>query len=74
MSDVTKSTLDMLVRNATMAADSVAIGFVGTEAAKTRAVFKRGLASLFANGMIEAVDPELWSDWFMMDKRIEAED
>lgn len=74
MSDVTKSTLDMLVQNASMAADTVAIGFVGTEASKTKAVLKRGLASLFANGMIEPVDPELWSAWFMADKRIEAED
>lgn len=48
---------DRLVQNAVLAADEVAISFQGTNADKTRAVVRRALEALEANGLI-TVTPE----------------
>ena len=48
----------ILVKNACFSADSVAIGFRGTEAEKTRAVIHRALEALLANNYITIVPPE----------------
>lgn len=57
------------VQNACFAADSVAIGFAGTQAEKTRAVIERALEALVVNGMIEIKDPDEWPGIFAVDKR-----
>lgn len=43
---------DQLVQDGVLAADEVAIGFRGTDAEKTRAVVRRALEALEANGLI----------------------
>lgn len=62
-----EETMRWLVRNACMSADSVAIGFNGTPAAKTRAVVERALEALLANGLIKVVPNEEWRDFYVID-------
>lgn len=56
-----------LIRNACFAADTVAIGFTGTGADKTRAIIERALEALEANGMIKIIPEEEWPQWFIPD-------
>lgn len=55
-----EQTMEWLVKNASMSADDVAIGFDGTGAAKTRAIIERALEALIANDLI-TVTP--WEEW-----------
>lgn len=59
--------MDWLVRNASFSADSVAIGFVGTNAQKTKVIIKRSLEALIANGQIKVVPVEEWNDYYVPD-------
>ena len=68
-----QQTFDQLVRNGCLAADAVAIGFMGTPAQRTRAVVSRALGSLLANGLIEIRDPAAWPDYVMPDQRYPEE-
>jgi hypothetical protein len=58
---------DILVRNACFSADAVAVGFIGTEADKTRAIVRRALEALEANGMIKVVPESEWPSWYIPD-------
>ena len=49
-----------VVQSACFAADQVAMGFLGTPAAKTQAVLQRALEALVANGLISVVAEEEW--------------
>lgn len=69
---IEKETLDMVVRNAALSASSVAIGFQGTGAEKTRITIERAIEALEANGMITIVDPEEWSYFFVPDPPYES--
>lgn len=59
--------MEWLVRNACMSADSVAIGFQGTNAAKTRAVVQRALEALIANGQIAIKPLDEWPEYYVID-------
>lgn len=61
----TEDEMTWLVQNACYAADAVAIGFVGTKAAKTRTVIHRALEALFANRCIQVSDD--WPEYFVPD-------
>lgn len=55
--------LDRLVRHACFAADLVAMERHATGAARTRAVVRRGLEMLLANGLVEVVPAERWPEY-----------
>lgn len=59
--------LDKLTRKGTSAADSVAIGFAGTGAERTRASVRAALRMLLANGLITAVPSEEWPEYVAID-------
>lgn len=69
-----KEAFDALVQNGCFAADTVAIGFEGTGAEKTRAIVSRALGALLANGLIEVKDPADWPEWIALDERYSEED
>lgn len=71
MTDIGQETLEQLVRNASLAADSVAVEMRGLPAAQvTRAVIRRSLDVLLAHGMIAITDPDTWPDWVELDRKM----
>lgn len=61
------TTRDNLIRNASFAADQVAIGFKGTEAQKTRAIVERAFDFAFGNGLIQETPAETHPEWLVLD-------
>lgn len=58
---------DDLVQTGTLAADRYAIGFVGTQAERTRAVVRGALEALIANGIVEVKPRGEWPEWIELD-------
>lgn len=50
----------LLMQLACFSADEVAIGFQGTQAARTAAVIERAIEALVANGVITVTPREQW--------------
>ncbi len=73
-SEPTNEVMEWLVRNGCFSADSVAIGFQGTPAAKTRAVIHRALEGLIANGCIHVPAPADWNEFYVPDPPYNLED
>lgn len=69
MTSAKQHTLDLMIRNATLAADAVAVRFQGTEAERTRAVVKRAVEFLVDNRMVEVIPEERWPEWLVVDPR-----
>lgn len=59
--------IDALTRNATLAADSVAIGFIGTGGEQTRAIVQRAIEFMVGNGLIEVKPQDEWPVWLVWD-------
>jgi len=59
--------LDRLVQLGSMAADNVAIGFVGTGAERTKASVREALQCLLANGLIQMTPIDQWPEYVALD-------
>jgi len=60
------------VRAACMAADSVAVGFQGTGAERTRATIQRAIEALLGNGIVTPVPRGESPDWIVLDPPYKA--
>lgn len=58
---------DQMVENAAFSADSVAFGFSGTPAERTRAIVRRALEALEGNGLITVIPVGDWPTHFIAD-------
>jgi hypothetical protein len=59
--------LEIVIRNARLAADAVAMQPHPTEARRTHAIVQRAFEFAVANGMIEVTDPSTWREWMSLD-------
>jgi hypothetical protein len=69
---VDPQTLDQLVQNMTLAADSVAVGFQGTGAERTRATIRRAVEAAIGNGLITVTPQSEWPEWIVVDPPYQA--